>query len=650
MPLNDDRIVTLNCGMGRDSIAMICLCCEGKLHANGWYIQPEDLDVVVFSNTGNEWPGTYEHVVRIRKICADHDIRFMMLDKGDMDNSEEATSWAEIQKKARGGAYHYRPDIMDDFKSRDTVASLGKGDCTDNQKIQPIRRTMNDISLVRFGLNNRQWSYRVREKGFEPHLNLIGIAADETTRIPDKDIGPKYCTEAYPLAEMGLAKADETPILERWDLNHVRKSGCFMCCRYDTPVVTKKGVRPIGDLSGGNHELLIPTVGSKGGLSYRGTFKSVPVKHFGEQKIWEVHLKRQQVNRVIHTTAEHRWFLEGESQWRPMSDYERTTESLQKGDRLRILRAQKPNKEKLMPSAAAQGFVFGDGTRGQGDRPASVIFFDHKQEMLKYFVSDGCEVEMYDRTHRRIYGVPRFWKNLPDIDSSRSFLLSWLAGYFAADGCVSKRGHSSISSSDIDNISFVRDAASLCGVPYGSICENNNRSENYINDGTGSLYSIGLRAPWLPDWFFLLSKHRERIENHDFNDYDYPWIVEKVVETDETDDVYCAVVPKAGAFGLVRGLMTGNCPYQPAGWYWALSVKHPHIYKKVVDYEANALARNPRMAATGFKKGGEPMRIPEVVEKWRRKNPDAEVDEVLDKSYSRCTKEVRTAQKKEFAQ
>ena len=36
-------------------------------------------------------------------------------------------------------------------------------------------------------------------------------------------------TEAYPLVELGVSKADEDTILIRHGLSHARKSGCAMC-------------------------------------------------------------------------------------------------------------------------------------------------------------------------------------------------------------------------------------------------------------------------------------------------------------------------------------------------------------------------------------------------------------------------------------
>ena len=229
--LNQNRIVTLNCGLGRDSIAMLMLCIEGRLETEEHgLILPEDLDCVVFSNTGCEWPHTYQQIPRVSQMCDDHGIRFIILWKGDDDRDDgPAESWKRIDERASNGGYHTRPRIMDDFMSRATVASLGKGDCTDNHKIQPIRRLINDISHVRFGLTNRRWSYEVRQGDRPPHINLIGIAFDERSRAEGGPDGPYYVEECYPLIDMEIAKEGEAEILDRHGFGDVKKSGCWMC-------------------------------------------------------------------------------------------------------------------------------------------------------------------------------------------------------------------------------------------------------------------------------------------------------------------------------------------------------------------------------------------------------------------------------------
>ena len=71
------------------------------------------------------------------------------------------------------------------------------------------------------------------------------------------------------------------------------------------------------------------------------------------------------------------------------------------------------------------------------------------------------------------------------------------------------------------------------------------------------------------------------------------------------------------------------CPYQPPSWFWALSVLDPDLFAEVVEYERVSLERNAKIFITGR------MPIEEVVRRWRDKNPQASVSEVLDKTYER---------------
>ncbi|MBK9648168.1 MAG: hypothetical protein IPO67_23955 [Deltaproteobacteria bacterium] len=56
---SEERIVTLNMGLGRDSLAMLALLIEGQLVAEGRPLRPADVDAVVFSDPGFEWAHTY---------------------------------------------------------------------------------------------------------------------------------------------------------------------------------------------------------------------------------------------------------------------------------------------------------------------------------------------------------------------------------------------------------------------------------------------------------------------------------------------------------------------------------------------------------------------------------------------------------------
>lgn len=153
----------------------------------------------------------------------------------------ETPPWAYqgegVEARAEDGSYHTRPPILTDFASKDTIACRDDKSCTANHKVAPIRRAMNDLAVERFGewATNRGWSTAVAAGDRLPHLNLVGLAADETRRLERAAgeeggaLSVRYAEEAYPLAELGIAKSDETPILEAHGYGDTRKSGCWMC-------------------------------------------------------------------------------------------------------------------------------------------------------------------------------------------------------------------------------------------------------------------------------------------------------------------------------------------------------------------------------------------------------------------------------------
>lgn len=236
-PANANRVLTLNCGVGRDSITMVELALEGRLWVEDLgFLGVDDLDCVVFSDTGREWDHTYALVDKVKARCTAAGLRFFALEKPSVDTLRadhgDVTNWDDIEAKAALGGYHLRLDIRTDLASRRTVVSLGKGDCTDNHKIQPIRKLINDIAVLRFGVNNRSWAWKVRKGDADPHISLVGIAADETSRLEHNGKAPLYVTERHPLVDMGIAKTDEFVILDRvpeFAGRKVKKSGCTMC-------------------------------------------------------------------------------------------------------------------------------------------------------------------------------------------------------------------------------------------------------------------------------------------------------------------------------------------------------------------------------------------------------------------------------------
>ncbi|HJT93200.1 MAG TPA: LAGLIDADG family homing endonuclease [Mycobacterium sp.] len=350
------------------------------------------------------------------------------------------------------------------------------------------------------------------------------------------------------VAATGASDSNRQPLLA---IEPTAGDGCYFCLASETEVVTRQGVRPIGQLAGGNHELLIPSHTAKSG---KGVWRSVPVRSYGVQPLHKVHLRRNRQEKVVYATAEHRWITD-------KGDVATTTE-LTPGQILASVRATTVNDPAVIAPAVAQGFTYGDGARGQGQRPASLPIYgrSHKSVMIPWFgpVKVTETVTADGDTMKRIHSLPRFWKVLPPIDESRSFLLSWLAGYFAADGSVSVAGQASLASADRSALEFVRDIAAICGIRHGII---HTTSRNGTRSTPSDLYSLTLHARDLPSWFWMLPHHQERVADYVSTEAKSPqvWRVVEVVPTGRVEEVFCAEVEGVAAFGLADGLTTGNC-------------------------------------------------------------------------------------------
>ncbi len=332
---------------------------------------------------------------------------------------------------------------------------------------------------------------------------------------------------------------------------------CQFCLGGDTEVVTLDGIKPIDTLVGKEVELLIPFSSKfEGHYGTTGQFAPCQVNYFGVQPLLRVNLKRSKSSKVVYATPEHRWVTRNS----PSGISRVETKALLPGDRLQPLKAVPPRgKELPVPFAIAQGFVFGDGSRGSRDRrPATLPIYNMEKDgaLLPYFA--GHRISTSKEGVTEVAGLPRYWKDLPPIRESRSFLLSWMAGYFAADGCVDARGVATISSSKREHLQFVRSAAAICGIGTSPI--NSALREGFPGREPSALFSLVLFAKDLPEWFWLIKGHKARVDAKMHTPpRDRAWIVDSVEDTSLYQDVYCAVVPGIEIFGLADDLATGNC-------------------------------------------------------------------------------------------
>jgi RNA-splicing ligase RtcB len=331
--------------------------------------------------------------------------------------------------------------------------------------------------------------------------------------------------------------------LERFLGTGVERHETVNCFAGETPVITRTGSRPIEALAGGVHEL----------LTTDGEWVKAPVRSFGRQEVSEIVLSRSGVLKTIRATPDHRWLLRS----RRGHQSEALTTNLRPGDRLQFTFPRRPDGLQVDRRAAARGFVYGDGTALSGGRRSLANFCGAKDAaLLPYFTGIGNPPRTYGDV-TRVSGLPGEWKlERPPLDAPPDVVYGWLAGYFAADGDVGRTGRPTLSSSNREDLEYVRSACQAVGIGTFGI---RSRLRRGFGSEPTALHLVGLMRGDLDESFFLIPEHRARFVAGAGAAERRGWNVVSVRRTGETTEVFCAVVESTHAFALADNILTGNC-------------------------------------------------------------------------------------------
>ncbi len=321
----------------------------------------------------------------------------------------------------------------------------------------------------------------------------------------------------------------------------------YRCLSGETLVKTFDGERQIADLAGGVHRL----------LDGDGKWVMAPVRQYGVERLLKVTLSRNGVKKEIFATPDHRWYI------KPRGSYDRTTLTEVTTSELRprmrvpsVWAMTRVGRTTISPVGIMAGFVYGDGSRTEHGSVAN--FYGPKDEaMTRYF--GGFDVIGGGEGLRKIVsGLPRSWKHLPDLDEGLSYLYGWLAGYFAADGCVADDGHITLASADLETLNHVIAICDRLGVATYTL---GSRERRGINSKVSAIHQLSFRGSTLTADFFLNPRHRDRYEAAlARRTYERTsWWVASVEETSRVEPVYCAEVATTRSFVLSGNILTGNC-------------------------------------------------------------------------------------------
>lgn len=332
------------------------------------------------------------------------------------------------------------------------------------------------------------------------------------------------------------------------------------CFHGSTRVITSSGTFPINSLTGKTVKLLTRNTDGP------GKWVKAHIYNYGQQPVTRILLERNHRQIVITATPEHRWLaFKNRNKNLPIQEF--TTSQLKPGYRIptvftkNVLFSAGQKRIHLSPIGIAHGIVYGDGhaaslKEGTPNRSAKTTLYGAKDSSLLRWFKHISRTKPVERSVGGIEAVdlPRYFKKLPSKQECTSYLVGWLAGYFAADGCVAADGQPSLSSASWNSIHYVEWLCQKLGIRTTGISVS-------TRVGLGSqesvLYKLCLEVGTLPAHFFLLKSHRQRAKKRTLK-RDH-WIVKNVEPTTSIEPVFCAEVPVTKCFTLEGNILTGNC-------------------------------------------------------------------------------------------
>jgi hypothetical protein len=319
-------------------------------------------------------------------------------------------------------------------------------------------------------------------------------------------------------------------------------AGTHNCFGGETRVITYNGVEEIQSLSGKTVKLL----SSKGWID-------APVKSFGNQQLYEIILSRNGVKKSIRATAGHRWFIKQNGR-----KQERLTSELIPNHRLSHKLSHGSHNLSVSPWGVAHGITYGDGCLVSGGTSRVCLWGEKDSSLYKYFplLPESAVISEGGITGKAYSGLPSFFKTLPSLDSGASYLYGWLAGYFAADGCVSDTGNCTLHCANRETLEYVKDLCTRIGIgTYGITSQ----TRLGLGKEPSLIYKFTFVRSTLTEKFFLINEHKERWAKFNSVKERISWTVVSVLPTDKIEEVFCAVVPDSHDFTLEDNILTGNC-------------------------------------------------------------------------------------------
>lgn len=323
----------------------------------------------------------------------------------------------------------------------------------------------------------------------------------------------------------------------------------------DTPVLTREqGWVPLGTLAGMPDVTLLSSKKLYGrehdSTTASAVWVSASVSELEMQPCKKLSFQDNSGFRTeIVTSENHRWFRRTsvKKHWERVCALD-----LQVGDQVPLTMPAKMAPVSVF--GAQHGFFFGDGTRSNGELHQ---FGDSVKVLQHLFESQAQPVDTRRDDEWVVRNCPRTWGTPPVMSEDISYIYGFLAGYFAADGCVGQNGSCSLSSARQSELQVVRQLFLACGIRVGEI-RLSSESSSFLEQR--ELWAMAVHNHDLWPEFFLQEKHLRRWEERGVEPRrKYARLVS--IQDAGEQPVLCATVPEYEQFVVSGFILTSNCAF-----------------------------------------------------------------------------------------
>jgi hypothetical protein len=394
-------------------------------------------------------------------------------------------------------------------------------------------------------------------------VDLSGMTAPNDDRGMSHPLsGPQYSPHFTLGPTHRVVQHVPFPYMDPYGGNIVREghfpkdpTSVYHCFAGEERYLTEEGLKTFAETAGTVQRV----------LTGKGVWVEAPIRSFGTQQLWALTVQRNKTTRVIYTTEKHRWRVTGHVRDSHTTKVVETAD-LKANDRLDwLLPRTKIAQSTPSPFGIAHGVVYGDGTRYKQHGTRINLGGEKDEQLLPYFAASR---QVPKKTPAGVLGMfitdmPNYFKDRPSLDESTSYLYGWLAGYFAADGNVSRQGQVVLNSAKREDLEFVERIALRLGISTYGIQER----ERSGYGGVSKCYRMQFIGTSLRENFFLIREHRLRYVEcmERGNSERLGWHVVSVEPTDRVEEVFCATVPDTESFVLEGYIHTKNCPFCGSG-------------------------------------------------------------------------------------